>query len=90
MKPELSWDYLHTIESDPLSRLISMNEDAWVETYKQKVKAALKSDLIGIPLYDAWPSSWPIPENVWQARLTANWARLMEYDRLTEARQKRA
>lgn len=87
MKPELSTAYLHTIEADPLDRGIAMSEQAWTETWKAQVKAALDSDLVGDDLYDAWPTSFAIPRAAWEARLKANWARLAEYDRLTALRQ---
>ena len=70
MKPELTWEYLHSIESDPLPRLIAMNEAAWSAEWKKQ----------------GFPASWTIPSNVWQERLIANWPRLVEYDRLTAER----
>lgn len=86
MKPELSVAYLHSIESDPIPRLIAMSAAAWTDDWKSRVEAALDSDLVGLPLYDAWPTSRAIPKEEWDAKLNANWARLAEYDRLTEER----
>ena len=86
MKSELTWEYLQSITAEPLPRLVAMSEEAWVEQWKSQVKVALESDLGGEELYEAWPESWPIPAKVWEERLIANWARLVEYDRLTAAR----
>lgn len=90
MKPELTVDYLHSIQPDPLPRLVEMSEKAWTEAWLVHVRAAIDSDLVGIELYDAFPDSWAIPHDVWEARLVANWARLVEYDRLTDARKRNA
>ena len=74
MKPELSVAYLHSIESDPIPRLIAMSAAAWTDDWKSRVEAALDSDLVGLPLYDAWPTSRAIPKEEWDAKLNANWA----------------
>ena len=83
MKPELTVAYIHSIQSEPLPRFIEMSEAEWVEQWRSKVSAAVNSDLVGLELYEAFPSSWPISHEAWDARLKANWARLIEYDRLT-------
>lgn len=79
MKAELTLEYLHSIELEPLPRFVQMSEDGWVDTWKKQ--AAEAAD------YDSFPSSWSIPQSVWDAKLKAAWARLAEYDRLTAARR---
>lgn len=86
MKPELTTEYLHSIEADPLPRFVEMTEKAWTDSWLAQVRSAIDSDLVGLELYDAFPSAWTIPHDVWAARLAANWARLVEYDRLTAER----
>ena len=88
MNPELSWEYLHSIPPEPIPRLIEQGEQAWVESWKGQCARAINGPLVGLPLYDAWPSSWPISKVAGKARLEANWARLVEYDRLTEERRR--
>lgn len=82
MKPELNIEYLHSIKNESLPRFISMSEEAWVSEWRKQVANATD--------YDSFPSSWSIPSHVWEERLKAAWARLVEYDRLTAKRQAEA
>lgn len=82
MSPELTFEYLHSIPSEPLPRFTAMSEEAWVSQWHASVKAAT--------CYEDFPEPFVIPANVWQERLNANWARLVEYDRLTAARAEQA
>jgi len=85
VKPELSFEYLQSIENDPLPRAVEISEAGWVEEWKRQVAAAIE-----IPApenYEAFPTSWTIPKEAWEPKLRASWARLAEYDRLTAERK---
>jgi len=79
MKTELTWNYLQSIQPDPLPRFAAMSEEAWASQWQSSVKAAT--------CYEDFPEPFVIPAHVWEERLVANWARLVEYDRLTAERE---
>jgi len=81
MKPELTVAYLHSIQAEPLPRFVAMSEEGWLAEWKAQADRATD--------YESWPSSWVIPQSAWDERLKANWARLVEYDRLTAERMNR-
>lgn len=83
----LSWEYLQTIPAEPLPRLEALAEAARIDDWRYLVRRALESDAVGLELYDMWPNADPIPQHVWEKRVKAQWARAMEYDRLTAERE---
>lgn len=79
MKPELTFEYLQSIESEPLPKIFRDSERLAIAEWKQDYAD-----------WEVGKMEQPIPAQVWAERLKSNWARLAEYDRLTAERKVKA